>query len=75
MVGGQEAYTSGKAVWNGCPTRVRQLCEARRETSALSASSYLRRLSGDVPFLLAVITEEIDVLLLSPPQLDHLTER
>ena len=51
---------------------VLRLSDARRNASALKASSYLRRLSGDAPFFLAVITEEIYVLLLSglprPPQ-------
>ena len=42
-----------------------RLSLARRSASALKASSYLRRLSGDVPLVLASITEEIFVLLLS----------
>jgi hypothetical protein len=52
---------------------VLRLSDARRRASALNASSYLRHLSGDVPLFLAVITDEIYVLLLSgiprPPQI------
>jgi len=52
---------------------VLRLSLARRSASALNASSYLRRLSGDAPLDFAAITEELYVLLLSvfsrPPQL------
>src|SRR4051812_547355 len=44
---------------------VLRLSLARRRASALKASSYLRRLSGDAPLGFAAITEEIYVLLLS----------
>ena len=51
---------------------VLRLSEARRSASALNASSYLRRLSGDAPFVLVAMTWEIYVFLLSvmprPPQ-------
>ena len=51
---------------------VLRLSPARRSASALNASSYLRRLSGDDPLVLVAMTEEIYVLLLStiprPPQ-------
>jgi hypothetical protein len=47
------------AVW------VLRLSLTRRRASALKASSYLRRLSGDDPLVFAVITEEIYFLLLS----------
>jgi hypothetical protein len=51
---------------------VLRLSLAKRSASALNASSYLRRLSGDVPLNLVAMTEEIYVLLLSvlprPPQ-------
>ena len=35
------------------------------QAAALKASSYLRRLSSDIPLVLVTITEEIYVLLLS----------
>jgi hypothetical protein len=51
---------------------VLRLSLAKRRASALNASSYLRRFSGDAPLAYAAITEEIYALLLSgltrPPQ-------
>ena len=49
------------------PAWVLRLSDARRRTSAsaLNASSYLRRLSGDAPLDLVALTEETYVLLLS----------
>lgn len=65
------------------PYRVRPSCRAaacvlrfslaNRKASALNASSYLRRSSGDTLFDFAAITDEIYVLLLSGlPRLSHL---
>ena len=51
---------------------VLRLSLAKRNASALNASSYLRRLSGDALLFFAVMTQEIYVLILStslrPPQ-------
>jgi len=49
-----------------------RLSDARRSTSALKDSSYLRRSSGADPLTVAAITEEVVVLLLSTiPKLLH----
>jgi hypothetical protein len=47
--------------WAACVLR---LSEARRNASALKASSYLRRLSGVFLLFSALMTQEIYVLLL-----------
>jgi hypothetical protein len=55
---------------------VLRLSLTKRRASALKASSYLYRLSGDAPLVLIAITEEIYVLLLSAyprPHQDYLS--